>query len=166
MNLLCMVSVQEQTSNERSRSMLSELCTQGEKPKFCRKVVKLPSSPQTGLVFPNLTFPTKIHLAQESLFWIFSFLDVWKGYQQETSSFFPYSQTCTASPSIRIPRTQQEIDTQRRRKKNSRQTKAHTPLASFKDTIRLIKLIIYAQSQCNSYFISATFHNVFLVGLI
>lgn len=55
--------------------MLLELLTQGEKPKFCRKVVKLPSSSQTGLVFPNLTSPTKIHSTQESLFWIFSFLD-------------------------------------------------------------------------------------------
>lgn len=147
--------------------MLSELCTQGEKPKFCRKVVKLPSSPQTGLVFPNLTFPTKNPFGSRK-----PLLDIFFPRCLERLSARNQFLLSLLSNLYSIPlhqnsqNRQQEIDTQRRRKKNSRQTKAHTPLASFKDTIRLIKLIIYAQSQCNSYFISATFHNVFLVGLI
>lgn len=51
-----------------------------------------------------------------------------------------------------------------RRKKKK---KSHTSLVSTAiDTIRLIKIIIYARLQYNSYFISAAFQNVFLVGLI
>lgn len=145
---------------EKQPDGLTKLSMQGKKAMLCRKVVKFPSSSQTGLVFPNLVLPTKIRSAQGSFFFDTFFTWYLERLLARNKFLLSSLSILQASHYNRIARTHSKrlIATEGEKK-----SEIHTPLASTaRDTIRLIELIIYL-NKYNSYFISAAFCNVFLV---
>lgn len=71
---------------------------------------------------------------------------------------------CTAS----APNRQQETDTEVKTQTSTKQAKKKRNIIThiITEQCYLIKIIIYAQLQCNSSFTSPAFHKVFLAGLM
>lgn len=122
---------------------------------------------QTGLQFLNLSFPNKIRWLLINFLLIFSSLDVWVDYQQKTNSFFPYSKNIWLH-SISPEQTAGDWHLQKEKKKAPTKQAKRRNIVTHIITKHCyqIKIIIYAQLQCNSSFTSPAFHEVFLVGLI
>lgn len=151
------------TSNKRSSLIGSRnLACKEKRPCFVGRLSSFHHHLRLALYFQILHFQPKLVQLKGVSFLILSSLDNWRDYQQETSFFFPYCQTCKHHTTTEFPEhTARDLTSTEGEKK--RKNKQNTyPISTARDTIRLIELIIYL-NKYNSYFISAAFHNVFLV---
>lgn len=146
---------------EKQPDGLKKLSMQGKRPCFAGRWSSFHLPLRLALYFLILHFQPELVQLKGASFLIISPDIKGRKYQQETSSFFPYCQSCKHPTTTEFPEhTTRDWYPQKGKKKKER---THTPLASTaRDTIRLIELIIYL-NKYNSYFISAAFRNVFLV---